>query len=114
MPPGVKPTRIRLGVSAVLRKLWTVPRGAYANPPGPSGVHLVADPDLECAVEHVPELVLAGVDMRRRPAAGRGQDLQEHEASVGALAGRLERHRVTHDPDPFALAGGDGVPCGGE
>ena len=28
MPAGVKPTRIRLGISAVLRKLWTVPRGA--------------------------------------------------------------------------------------
>ena len=73
-------------------------------------MQLVADPDLEGAVEDVEELVLAGVDVRRGPAAGRGEVLEEHEASAGALAGRLERHRVADDPDPFALARGEAWP----
>lgn len=33
--PGVKPTRIRPAVSAVLRKLWTVPRGTVCPPCSP-------------------------------------------------------------------------------
>lgn len=51
--------------------------------------------------------------MGRGPAAGHGQVLEDHEASTGALAGRLERHRVGDDPDPLALACGDGVALGG-
>jgi len=33
-------------------------------------VHLIAHPDLEGPVEHVPELVLAGMDVQRGPPPG--------------------------------------------
>jgi hypothetical protein len=72
-------------------------------------VDIVADPDLEGPVEDVEEFVLARVDVRRWPAAGGGEVLEQHEASAGALARRLEGHRVADDPDPLALARGDGV-----
>ena len=70
---------------------------------------LVADPDLEAAIEDVEELVLAGVNVRRRAASGAGEVLHEDELPVAALGGGLERHRVADDPDSLALAGGDGV-----
>jgi hypothetical protein len=87
-----------------------VPRtaGPVGKPAGPYGVHLVADPDLEGPVEHVPELVLAGVDVRRGPAAGGGQALNHREASTGARSGRLERQRIGDEPDPLAFACGGG------
>jgi hypothetical protein len=70
---------------------------------------LVADPDLEAAVEDVEELVLMGVDVRRGAASRAGQVLDERKMRAGRLAGGLEGHRVADDPDPLALAGGDGV-----
>jgi len=76
-------------------------------------VHLVADADFEGPVEDVEELVLAGVDVRRRPSAGGGEVLDEHKASAGALTGGLEGHSVTDDPEALAFAGGDGVAVGG-
>jgi hypothetical protein len=72
-------------------------------------VQLIADPDFERPVEHVPELVLASVNVRRGSAARGSQVLEQHEASSGAFGGRLDRHRVANDPDAFALAPGDGM-----
>jgi hypothetical protein len=54
------------------------------------------------------------VNVRRRAAAGHGQVLEEQEAPAGALSGRLERHRVTDDPEPFALARADRMPPAGD
>jgi hypothetical protein len=54
------------------------------------------------------------VDVRRGPTAGHGQVLEQQEASAGAVAGRLERHRVGDDPDPLALACGDRVTLVGD
>jgi hypothetical protein len=72
-------------------------------------MHLVPDPDLECPVEDVEELVLPRMDMRRRAASRSGEVLEERERSPGALGSRLERHGVADDPDPLALACGSGV-----
>ena len=82
-------------------------------PARPEGVHLVADADLEGPVEDEEELVLAGVDVWGRSAAGDGEVLEQQKTSARALAGRLERHRVADDPDALALACGDGVALGG-
>jgi hypothetical protein len=78
-------------------------------------VPILADPDLEAAVQDVEELVLAGVDVRRRPATGGSHVLEQHEAAVGGRAGRLQRHGVRDDPDALTVACGQGVAgtCGG-
>ena len=88
------------GVAEVVRRAaW--PEG---EPAGPDRVHLVADPDFEGSVEHIPELVLAGVDVWRGPATGSGQALNHREAFTGARGGRLERQGIGDEPDPLAFA----------
>ena len=87
---------------------YEVNRWLKGDPAGPDGVHLVADVDFEGPVEHIPELVLAGVDVRRGPAAGGGQALKHREASTGARSGALSVNvsatNQIRSPSPAAVA----------
>jgi hypothetical protein len=72
-------------------------------------VDLVAEQNLEAAVEDVEGLVLVLVDVRRRAAARAGFDLEQRQGPAGRLGGGLEGHGVSDDPEPFAGRGGHGV-----
>ena len=56
---------------------------------------VVAQPEPQRALEHVPRLVLAGVRVERRTVAGSDDVLEQRQRRVRLLAARLERQRPT-------------------